>query len=89
MQATHRTPIQRTGAAGEWLQHEIEAILNKLHRSERLTRADLATGALALSMVRRYNRLLPQERHAAIQHLLADINTVLAAHPEFLPFEGY
>jgi hypothetical protein len=77
-----------TGHAGEWLEHEMREILIKVHRQERLSRADLATGALALSMVRRYNTLLAPERLHAIQHVLSEINTVLALHPELLPYDA-
>jgi hypothetical protein len=90
MMAYHNTtaPKATTGLAGEWLQHEIEEILVKLHRHERLSRADLATGALALSMIRRYNALLAPDRLQTIQRLLSEINGMLAAHPEFLPYES-
>lgn len=77
-----------TGHAGEWLEHEIREILVKIHRNERLSRADLATGALALSMTRRYSTLLAQERLQTIQRLLVEINTLLAAHPELLPYDA-
>lgn len=77
-----------TTHAGEWLEHEIREILVKIHRNERLSRADLATGALALSMVRRYTALLAQERIQSIQVLLHEINTLLAAHPELLPYDA-
>lgn len=77
-----------SSAAGEWLQHEMKEILVKLHNRERLSRADLATGALALSMIRRYSNLLAPERIQAIQRILEEINAMLAAHPELLPFES-
>jgi hypothetical protein len=77
-----------TGLAGEWLQHEIHEILLKLHRNERLNRTDLATGALALSMIRRYNTLLSPDCLQTVQRLLTEINALLAANPEFLPYES-
>jgi hypothetical protein len=77
-----------TGHAGEWLEHEIHEILVKVHSRERLSRADLATGALALSMVRRYSALLAPERLQAIQHTLHEINALLASQPELLPYDA-
>lgn len=88
MTSTPTTLYKPSSAAGEWLQHEMKDILVKLHNHERLTRADLATGALALSMIRRYNNLLAQERIHAIQRILEEINAMLAAHPDLLPFES-
>jgi hypothetical protein len=82
------TAAKTTGHAGEWLEHEIREILLKIHRNERLSRADLATGALALSMTRRYSTLLAPERLQAIQRFLVEINTLLAAHPELLPYDA-
>ena len=86
---TTPSPLYKpSSAAGEWLQHEIKDILIKLHNRERLSRSDLATGALALSMIRRYNSLLAPERLQAIQRILEEINAMLAAHPELLPFDS-
>ncbi|MCU0424708.1 MAG: hypothetical protein MUF71_03665 [Candidatus Kapabacteria bacterium] len=88
MTASATSAYKPTSHAGEWLEHEIREMLIKIHRSERLSRADLATGALALSMVRRYNTLLAPERLQAIQHVLHEINTLLAAHPELMPYDA-
>ncbi|MCS6807814.1 MAG: hypothetical protein RML40_02500 [Bacteroidota bacterium] len=82
------SPYKPTSRAGEWLEYEIRGILAKIHRRERLSRTDLTTGALALSMVRRYAMLLAPERIQSIQKLLQEINALLAAHPELLPFDA-
>jgi hypothetical protein len=88
MTTVHTHASQPTGHAGEWLEHEIRGILTKIHRNERLSRTDLATGALAFNMVRRYSTLLSSERLGMIQRLLAEINASLAARPELLPFDS-
>jgi hypothetical protein len=90
MMAYHNASASKppSGLAGEWLQHEIHEILLKLHRNERLSRTDLATGALALSMIRRYNTLLAPDCLQTVQRLLTEINALLAANPEFLPYES-
>ena len=88
MRTVHTHASQPSGHAGEWLEHEIRGILTKIHRNERLSRTDLATGALALSMVRRYSAILSSERLSVIQRLLAEINASLASRPELLPYDA-